>query len=126
SADGHASFGPADLDLLSAFAATIAPWLRRALAPPAPPPARDAIAAAGGIAQAVQESIAPRAMPNWPGLQVALYRRPGSVNCCDLYDLLRLGTGTAAFLMARVNARGATLPRLLAETRAAFRTSALH
>lgn len=78
------------------------------------------------IARLVQDALTPRAIPEWPDVRFAALRRNGSARARDIYDVLRLANRTVAMLVARFDAVGAMLPRLMAETRAAFRTACLH
>lgn len=78
------------------------------------------------VARATQDAITPKALPQWNDLQVAAYRQMGSQRCCDYYDIVQLPDKTASIIVARLNVEGLALPRYLAETRAAFRSCALH
>jgi serine phosphatase RsbU (regulator of sigma subunit) len=78
------------------------------------------------IARITQDSLTPKALPHWTGLQVAAYRYMGSQRCCDLYDVVQLRDHTASILVVRVNAPQVALARCFAEVRAAFRTASLY
>lgn len=89
--------------------------------------ARTALADQGQVfARQVQDSLTIRGMPEWPDLHVAALRRPGATRPRDFYDLLRLANKTVAIVLARIEATGAGLPRLMSEVRAAFRAACLH
>jgi len=119
------AFNTASLDLLAGFAAAIAAPLERIVH-------RTTVARAQEVdrelqlARQVQDALTLQAMPNWPEVQVAAYRRPGSLSCRDHYDVLRLANKTVAALIARIGAAGVLAPRIMSEIHAAFRASCLH
>ncbi len=78
------------------------------------------------VAQLIQAATTPQALPQWETLQLAAFRHPGAVRCCDLYDVIQLRDKCAAILLARLTAEGAGLPQLFAEVRSAFRVAVLH
>lgn len=78
------------------------------------------------VAQLIQAATTPQAFPQWEELQLAAFRHPGAVRCCDLYDVIQLRDRCAAILLARLTADGAGLPQLFSEVRAAFRMAVLH
>ncbi|MEE8169191.1 MAG: SpoIIE family protein phosphatase [Phycisphaerae bacterium] len=117
--DAHA------LNLLSAFAAAVAPPLERTIHEAAVTRAKDA-GREQLLARKVQDALTLAAMPNWPDVQMAAYRRPGVSVVCDHYDMLRLANRTIAYLIVRADGAGPMLPRLMAEVHASFRTCCLH
>lgn len=119
------AFGHDLLDAFTAIAAAFARPLERAIR--GEQTARTEQAAHElTTARRVQELITPRAMPEWPEYHLGVYRRPGHARCRDFYDIVRLANKTAALLVARIDADGASLLRLMSETRSAFRISCLH
>jgi DNA-binding transcriptional regulator YdaS (Cro superfamily) len=78
------------------------------------------------IARSTQDAVTPKALPQWNELYVAGYRLMGTERCCDYYDIVQLPDKTASLIMARIEAEGVAVPRVLAEVRTAFRSSALH
>jgi hypothetical protein len=78
------------------------------------------------IARSTQDAMTPKALPQWNELYVAGYRMMGAERCCDFYDIVQLPDKTASLIVARIEADGAAAPRVLAEVRTAFRSSALH
>ncbi len=77
-------------------------------------------------AHQVQERLTPAAMPAWDNLEVAAYRQAGQASCGDIYDVVRLPKGTAAFVLGHAMATGAESAILMAGVRAAFRIALLH
>lgn len=78
------------------------------------------------IARATQDTLTPKALPQWDEMQVAAYRCIGTANCSDLYDVMQLRDKTAAVLVARVQSPLHTLAGVLGEVRAAFRSAVLY
>jgi hypothetical protein len=78
------------------------------------------------IARATQDALTPKALPQWPELQVATYRHMGTARCCDIWDIVQLADKTAALVVARLHMSGLAVPRYLTEVRSAFRIAALH
>lgn len=78
------------------------------------------------IARVTQDALSPKALPQWNELYVAGYRLMGTERCCDYYDIVQLPDKTASVIVARLEADAAAIPRVLAEVRTAFRSSALH
>lgn len=118
-------YGAEHLDNFSALACCIAvpieTVLRKGIAK------RQALAATEyTIARAAQDALTPKAMPNWDNLVVAGFRQMGSAHCCDFYDIVQLADKSASIVVARLSADWLTVPRCMAEVRAAFRCSALH
>ena len=77
-------------------------------------------------AHQVQERLTPATLPAWDSLEVAAYRQAGRSCCGDIYDVVRLPKGTAAFVLGHAMAAGAESAILMAEVRAAFRIALLH
>lgn len=113
------------LDTFTSFAVAVAGPLDQSIH--GATQARTALADQGQVfARQVQDLLTIRGMPEWPDLHVAALRRPGATRPRDFYDLLRLANRTVAIVLARIDATGAALPRLMSEVRAAFRAACLH
>jgi serine phosphatase RsbU (regulator of sigma subunit)/pSer/pThr/pTyr-binding forkhead associated (FHA) protein len=77
-------------------------------------------------AHQVQERLTPPTLPAWDNMEVAAYRQAGQSCCGDIYDVVRLPKGTAAFVLGHAMAPGPESAILMAEVRAAFRIGLLH
>ena len=75
----------------------------------------------------VQKRMDPTSVPQWPGVQLAVWCKPGTDRVCDVYDLMRIPNGFGMAFIASLSApdvlRCATA---MAEVRTAFRSAALH
>jgi serine phosphatase RsbU (regulator of sigma subunit) len=78
------------------------------------------------VVHAVQARLTPRKLPQWPELQFGAFREPGRSRCGDIYDIVRLNNGMAAFMIAHTSAVGPAPAMLIAQAQAGFRTSAMH
>lgn len=87
---------------------------------------RSAVATELTVARTTQDSLTPKALPQWDEMQVAAFRRIGEQNCTDLYDVIQLRDKTAALLVARVNWPLHLVPCKFGEIRAAFRSAVLY
>ncbi len=124
-APGGGHYDANALDAFTSFAVAVAGPLDQSIH--GATAARTALADQGQVfARQVQDSLTIRGMPEWPDLHVAALRRPGTTRPRDFYDLLRLANRTVAVVLARIEATGAGLPRLMSEVRAAFRAACLH
>lgn len=74
----------------------------------------------------VQTQMDPTNVPQWHGLQLAVYCKPGDQRGGDIYDVMRLPNGFAAILVANVSGEGTRAVLAMAEIRAAFRIAGLH
>lgn len=77
-------------------------------------------------AHQVQERLTPPALPAWDNMEVAAYRQAGQACCGDIYDVVRLPKGPAAFVLGHAMAAGPESAILMAEVRAGFRIALLH
>ena len=77
-------------------------------------------------AHQVQERLTPPTLPAWDNLEVAAYRQAGQACCGDIYDVVRLPKGPAAFVLGHAMAAGAESAILMAQMRAGFRIALLH
>lgn len=87
---------------------------------------RAAAVAESSVVQAIQTKLAPSHLPEWPDLDVAAHCTPGLVSAGDVYDIMPLPNGAAAFLLGHVNADGANAAIAMIEARTAFRIAVLH
>ncbi len=89
--------------------------------------ARKAVSTAeGSIVHAIQAKLDPKAVPIWPDLQVAVHCQGGTENAGDVYDVMQLPNGAAAFLFGHVEAPPATAAISMIQVRTAFRIAVLH
>lgn len=74
----------------------------------------------------LQSVMDPTNVPNWDGLQIAVFCRPGLDSAGDIYDVMRLPNGLASFFCGRVFGSPTTAALAMAEVRSAFRFACLH
>lgn len=120
-----APYGPEDLDLLMAVAAIVAKQLELIVV--------DLIkhteaVAAGELSfmRELQSKMDPTNVPQWEGLQLAVYCKPGLEGAGDIYDVMGLPNGLAAFFAGHVKGEATRAALAMAEVRAAFRMGGLH
>jgi len=85
--------------------------------------------AAGQLAllQEIQARMDPATVPQWEGLQLAAYCKPGRQRIRDIYDIMRLPNGLATIMIASIDAADPLRRALaMAEMRCAFRAAGLH
>ncbi|MCH8912096.1 MAG: SpoIIE family protein phosphatase [Planctomycetes bacterium] len=82
--------------------------------------------AESSIVQAIQAQLDPKGLPEWPTLQVAAHSKPGQDAASDVYDLMQMPNGAAAFFLAQVSAKPVAAAMAMIEARAAFRVAVLH
>ncbi len=82
--------------------------------------------AEGSIVQTIQAQLDPRELPEWPALQVAAHSSHGQDRAGDVYDIMRMHTGVAAFFIGHVSAPPVTAATAMVEARTAFRIAVLH
>ncbi len=122
---GDPPYGPADLDVLTAMSSVVARQLELVVAEQIK--LQEAIAAGElSFMRELQAKMDPASVPAWDGLQLAVYCRPGRDRAGDIYDVMRLPNGLAAFLCGHVTGSPTHAALAMAETRAAFRISGLH
>jgi len=78
------------------------------------------------VAHEIQARITPRKLPQWEQLQFGAFREPGHVRTGDVYDVVRLQNGLAAFLVAHTPATGPLPSMLMAQAQAMFRGGVMH
>lgn len=120
-----APFGEAHLDLLAALSHAVSRQLdlivREQLK------LQEAIAAGElSFMRVLQSVMDPTNVPQWDGLQLAVYCRPGLDSAGDLYDVMRLPNGLASFFCGHVTGSPTTAALAMAEVRSAFRYAGLH
>lgn len=74
----------------------------------------------------IQARMDPTMVPQWEQLQLAVYCKPGLDRAGDVYDVMRLPNGLAAFLIAHAEASTTRAALAMAEVRAAFRMASMH
>ncbi len=74
----------------------------------------------------VQTRMDPTTAPQWDGLQMAVYCKPGDRSGGDVFDVMRLPNGLAACLIAHVSGEPTRAAMAMVEVRAAFRNAGLH
>lgn len=84
---------------------------------------------AGGevtLTREVQARLDPKSVPHSEHLQIVAHSKPGSTASGDVFDIVKMASGTIAFFFGHVNADGFETAITMAETRAAFRVAMLH
>ncbi|MCB9849279.1 MAG: SpoIIE family protein phosphatase [Phycisphaerales bacterium] len=74
----------------------------------------------------LQSVMDPTDVPQWDALQLAIYCKPGLDSAGDIYDVMRMPNGLAAFLCGHVSGSPTTAALAMAEVRSAFRFAGLH
>lgn len=82
--------------------------------------------AEASIVQAIQARLDPQVLPEWPALQIAAHSKPGQESAGDVYDIMEVPSGAAAFLIGHVSASPVVAAVAMIEARAAFRIAVLH
>jgi serine phosphatase RsbU (regulator of sigma subunit) len=77
------------------------------------------------MVHAIQQSLDPLLVPDWPELQVAVHCSPGKGSTGDVYDIRQLSNRAAAFLIGRLTGEGITPALGIVEARTAFRVGVL-
>lgn len=114
-----------DLDRLAMLAAVAADRLEKLLTRQEQ---MQRAATAGELAfvRNIQARMDPSVVPQWPGIQVAVYCRPGRERAADVYDLLRLPNGLGMIFLGGLSGENTRTAVAMAEVRSAFRIAALH
>ncbi|MCP4593759.1 MAG: SpoIIE family protein phosphatase [bacterium] len=122
---GTDPLGEADLHTLMMYGALITRQYEAVLAGQLH---RQTAAVTGELAflREVQARMDPTMVPQWETLQLAVYGRPGLERVGDLFDVMRVPNGLAAFLIARAEAPTGRAALAMAEVRAAFRMAGMH
>jgi len=118
-------FDLADLDFVTMVALLVTPLVEAVLHEP--------LGKADGVGgdalswvREVRAKLDPQQLPQWPGLGVAAYSRPGTDSAGDVYDVMKLPNGLAAFLVGHVTAAPVRIVQVVAQLRGAFRVAGLH
>jgi serine phosphatase RsbU (regulator of sigma subunit) len=82
--------------------------------------------AQNSVVQAIQAQLDPQSVPEWPQLQVAAHSRSGREVVGDIYDVMQVRNGAAAFLVGHVSAPPVPTATAMIEARTAFRIAVLH
>jgi len=118
-------FDDADLDFVTLVARLIAPVLESIIAQTGEPKRE---IAAGGLAaiRDMQAKLDPRSLPEWPELPFSAFSKAGADSAGDMYDIMKMPNGLAAFLVAHVIADPTRTALAMAQLRGAFRIAGLH
>lgn len=118
-------FDQADLDFVTMVALLVTPLVEAVLHEPS-----GKVDGAGGETLSwvheVRAKLDPQQLPQWPGLEVAAYSRLGTESAGDVYDVMMLPNGLAAFLVGHVTAAAVRTAQVAAQLRGAFRVAGLH
>ena len=88
---------------------------------------RNRLAADGrSLVREVQARLDPTSVPDWPGLHMSAFVKPGTESAGDIHDVTRLPNGLASFMIATVKAPPIRTAIALAEVRSGFRVAAMH
>jgi hypothetical protein len=122
---GDAAFGAEHLDLLTTMGFAIGRQLELIMREQIK--LHEAIAAGElSFMRELQSVMDPSNVPQWDGLQLAVYCKPGLDSAGDIYDVMRLPNGLASFFCGKVTGSPTTAALAMAEVRSAFRFAGLH
>jgi len=122
---GSVPYSAHDLDLLTVLGVCITRQLEAILHEQVKH--QEAIAAGElSFMRELQSCMDPTSVPQWSGLQLAVYCKPGLDSAGDIYDVMRLPNGLAAFMCGHVTGAPTTAALAMAEVRASFRIASLH
>jgi serine phosphatase RsbU (regulator of sigma subunit) len=125
SAAESVTYDTPELDELCLYAALIARQLEAIVAEQVK--LQEAIAAGElSFVREIQARMDPTNVPQWEQLQLAVYCKPGLDRTGDVYDVMRLPNGLAAFLTAHAEASATRAALAMAEVRAIFRMASMH
>lgn len=124
-------FDEADLEYLTLAATLMAPLVEKflsegALVAQVNSPAPGAPASGPELIHRIRGKCRIETPPQWPTLHVAAFAKDGEESAGDLYDVMRLPNGLAAFLLAHVEADLTRVAAAVAEIHGAFRVAGLH
>ncbi len=118
-------FGPLELDCLAAMSVVIAKHLDRIVADQVE--LMESIKAGEiSFVRELQSLMDPTNVPQWEGLQMAMYCKPGLDSSGDIFDVMRLPNGLASFICGHVRGAPTHAALAMAQVRAAFRLAGLH
>jgi len=122
---GAAPYGQEDLDLLTVAASIVAAQLERVVMEMIK--LTECIAAGElSFMRELQARMDPDNVPEWEGLQLAVYCKPGLEAAGDVYDVMGIPNGLAAMFCGHVTGAATSAALAMAEVRAAFRMGGLH
>jgi len=78
------------------------------------------------VAHAIQARLTPRMLPQWDELNFGAFREPGRQRTSDMYDVVRLATQKAGFMIGHTNATGPLPGMVMSQAQAAFRFAVMH
>jgi len=120
-----APFGPEHLDMLAAMGYAVGRQLELVIREQVK--LHEAIQAGErSFMRVLQSTMDPTNVPQWDGLQLAVFCRPGLDTAGNIYDVMRLPNGLASFLCGHVTGTPTTAALAMAEVRSAFRFAGLH
>ncbi len=118
-------FSQMDFDSLLAMGIVIAKQLDRIVADQVE--LQDSIKAGElSFVRELQSLMDPTNVPQWEGLQMAMYCKPGLDTSGDIFDVMRLPNGLASFVCGHVFGTATHAALAMAQVRAAFRLAGLH
>lgn len=118
-------YGEQDLDVLTMMGAAVARQFELIVREQVK--LQEAIAAGEwSFIRELQSCMDPTNAPQWDGLQIAVYCKPGLDSAGDLYDIMRLPNGLASFMCGHVSGSPTVAALAMAEVRASFRFAGLH
>ncbi|MCA9249678.1 MAG: SpoIIE family protein phosphatase [Phycisphaerae bacterium] len=120
-----APFGRQEFDSLVAMGAVIAKHLDRIVADQVE--LQESIKAGQlSFVRELQSLMDPTNVPQWEGLQMAMYCKPGLDSSGDIFDVMRLPNTLASFVCGHVKGHATNAALAMAQVRAAFRLAGLH
>ncbi len=78
------------------------------------------------VTHETQMRLTPRKLPQSDELQFGAFREPGRERSGDIYDVVRMANGQAAFFVAQTAAGGSLPTILMAQSQSAFRYACMH
>jgi serine phosphatase RsbU (regulator of sigma subunit) len=122
---GAVPYGEQDLDMLTAMASIVARQLELIVEEQIR--LQHSITAGElSFMRELQAKMDPATVPVWDTVQIAVYCKPGLEHAGDIYDMMRLPNGLAAFVCGHVGGSATHAAIAMAETRASFRIAGLH
>ncbi len=124
---GRQSYSAADRALLTSLAAQVAPAVRLAQLldqQQAEVEARERMEQELRVAQLIQQTLLPKAVPDLPGWRLATAYRPARTVGGDFYDFIGLDQGRLGIIIADATSKGVPAALVMATTRSVLRATA--
>jgi len=118
-------FDEGDLHLVTMIARLVASQLEAILTDMATQRERSS-ADERSLVREVQARLDPTSVPDWPGLHMSAFVKPGTESAGDIHDVTRLPNGLASIMIGTVTAPPIRTAIALAEIRSGFRIAAMH